>query len=94
VSGRPRPAQYTVRFTPAAERELRRLRADDAVRLRRPILGLALEPRPPGSQRISGSDYLRIRDGDLRVIYLIDDSERGVIIVRIARRSESTYRRL
>jgi mRNA interferase RelE/StbE len=94
VSGRPRPARYTVRFTPAAERELGKLRADDAVRLRRPILGLALESRPPGSQRISGSRYLRIRDGELRVIYLVDESEQVVLIVRIARRSESTYRRL
>jgi mRNA-degrading endonuclease RelE of RelBE toxin-antitoxin system len=72
---------------------LRKLRADDAARLRRPILGLSLEPRPLGSQCLAGSRFLRIREGDLRVVYLVDDAARSVLITRIARRSESTYRR-
>lgn len=88
------PAPYVVRFTPAAERELHRLRADDAARLRRPILSLGLEPHPPGSVRIAGSPYLRLRVGGLRVVYLIGEAEHLVIVVRVARRSESTYRRL
>jgi mRNA interferase RelE/StbE len=90
----PGPARYAVRFTPAAERELHRLRADDAARLRRPIVSLALDPRPTGSARIEGSPYLRLRVGDLRVVYLVVDAEHVVIVVRVARRSESTYRRL
>lgn len=90
----PGPARYTVRFTPAAERELHRLRADDAARLRRPILSLAIDPRPPGSARIAGSPYLRLRTGDLRVVYQVQEGEWVVIVVRVARRSESTYRRL
>jgi mRNA interferase RelE/StbE len=94
VTEDPAPARYAVRFTRAAERELHRLRADDAVRLRRPILGLALDPRPPGSARIAGSPYLRLRAGDLRVVYQVREAEKVVIVVRVARRSESTYRRL
>lgn len=90
----PAPARYAVRFTPAAEQELHRLPADDAARLRRPILGLALDPHPPGSARIAGSPYLRLRTGDLRVVYWVQEGERVVIIVRVARRSESTYRQL
>jgi mRNA interferase RelE/StbE len=88
----PGPARYAVRFTPAAERELHRLRADDAARLRRPIVSLALDPRPTGSVHIEGSPYLRLRVGDLRVVYLVVDAEHVVIVVRVARRSESTYR--
>ena len=87
-------ARFAVRFTPAAERELGKLRADDAARLRRPILSLALDPRPPASAAIAGSRYLRLRAGDLRIVFLVRDDERVVIIVRVARRSESTYRRL
>jgi mRNA interferase RelE/StbE len=94
VTDDPWPARYIVRFTPAAERELHRLRADDASRLRRPILSLALEPHPTGSARIAGSPYLRLRVGDLRVVYLVQEVERVVIVVRVARRSEATYRRL
>jgi mRNA interferase RelE/StbE len=90
----PGPARYAVRFTPAAERDIHRLRADDAARLRRPVLSLALDPRPTDSARIAGSPYLRVRVGDLRVVYLVVDAEQVVIVVRVARRSESTYRRL
>jgi mRNA interferase RelE/StbE len=94
VNERPGAALYAVRFTPAAERELHRLRPDDAARLRRPILGLAVNPRPSGVSAISGTPYLRLRLGDLRVIYQARDDERLVLIVRLARRSERTYRRL
>jgi mRNA interferase RelE/StbE len=94
VTDDPAPARFSVRFTPAAERELQRLPADGAARLRRPILGLALDPHPPGSARIAGSSHRRLRIGDLRVVSGVQDVERVVIIVRVARRSESTYRQL
>lgn len=88
------PPPYEVRFTPAAARELRRLRADDAARLRRPTLGLAFDPRPAAARPIVGSPYLRLRVGDLRIVYLVSPDDRVVVIERVARRSESTYRRL
>jgi mRNA interferase RelE/StbE len=94
VTERREPSPFEVRFSPAAERDLRRLRPDDAARLRRPILSLAFDPRPQGSARIAGSPFHRLRSGDLRVVYLVRDRERVVIVVRIAKRSESTYRRL
>lgn len=57
-------------------------------------MSLALDPRPPASARIAGSPYLRLRSGDLRVVYQVQEVERVVVVVRVARRSESTYRRL
>jgi mRNA-degrading endonuclease RelE of RelBE toxin-antitoxin system len=44
--------------------------------------------------RLAGPDFWRLRVGDLRVIYLIDDASNLVIVLRVARRSESTYRRV
>jgi mRNA interferase RelE/StbE len=85
---------YKVEFTRAAERELNRLRADEAARTRKPIFSLAFDPRPPGARPVSGSPYLRLRIGEVRVVYLVLDAQRIVVIQRIARRSESTYRRL
>jgi mRNA interferase RelE/StbE len=85
---------YRVEFTRSAEREIARLRADDAARLRRPIFSLGFDPRPDGARAVSGLPYLRLRVGDLRVVYRVLDAQRLVVIVRIARRSESTYRRL
>jgi mRNA interferase RelE/StbE len=85
-------APYRVDIAPAAGRELRRLPPGEAARLRGPILALAIEPRPPRATRLVGTDLWRLRVGDLRLIYAIDDRERLVIILRAARRNERTYR--
>jgi mRNA interferase RelE/StbE len=86
--------RYRVELAPAAQRQLRRLPPGDAARLRGPILALAIEPRTPGTVKLAGSEFWRLRAGDLRVIYLVDDGESLVIVLRVARRSESTYRRV
>jgi mRNA interferase RelE/StbE len=83
---------YQVDVAPAAARQLRRLPPGDAARLRGPILALGLEPRPPGATRLVGSDWWRLRVGELRLLYTVDDGERLVVILRAARRNESTYR--
>lgn len=83
-----------VELAPAAQRQLRRLPPGDAARLRGPILLLALEPRPPGAMKLAGTNFWRLRIGDLRVIYLVDDAASLVVVLKVARRSESTYRRV
>jgi mRNA interferase RelE/StbE len=85
-------APYRVDIAPAAARQLRRLPPGDAARLRGPILALALEPRPPGARGLVGSEWWRLRVGDMRLVYTIDDALRVVVILRAARRNESTYR--
>ena len=88
----PGPA-YRVDLSPAAARQLRRLPPGDAARLRAPILALGLEPRPPGAIKLAGTDWWRLRVGELRLVYAIDDAGRLVIVLKVARRNESTYRR-
>ncbi len=83
---------YRVDLAPAAARQLRRLPPGDAARLRGPILALGLEPGPPGATRLVDGEWWRLRGGDLRLVYAIDDAERIVVILRAARRNESTYR--
>jgi mRNA interferase RelE/StbE len=78
---------------PAAQRQLRRLPPGDAARLRGPILSLGVEPHPPGAVKLAGTELWRLRVGDLRVVYLIDP-DGTVVVLKAARRSESTYRRL
>ena len=85
-------APYRVDVSPAAARQLRRLPPRDAARLRGPILALGLDPRPPGATRLVGSEWWRLRIGDLRLVYAVDDALRVVVILRAARRNESTYR--
>ena len=86
--------RYRVELAPAAQRQLHRLPPGDAARLRGPILALALERRPAGVAKVTGTDFWRLRVGDLRVVYLVDDTDRLVVVLKVARRSESTYRRV
>ena len=84
---------FRVDAVPCRNAQLGKLPPGDAARLRAPILALGLEPRPSGSTRLVDSDWWRLRIGDLRVVYAIDDDRRLVIVLRVARRNESTYRR-
>lgn len=83
-----------VELAPAAQRQLRRLPPGDAARLRSPILALAIKPRPPGAVKLAGTDFWRLRVGDLRIVYLVEDPAGLIIVLKVARRSESTYRRV
>jgi mRNA interferase RelE/StbE len=85
---------YRVEIAPAAQRQLRRLPPGDAARLRGPILALAIDQHPPGVAKLAGTDLWRLRVGDLRIVYLVDDTQRLVVVLKVARRSESTYRRV
>jgi mRNA interferase RelE/StbE len=80
-------------IAPAAQRQVRRLPPGDAARVRAPILALSIDAHPPGGARLTGTAFWRLRIGDVRVIHAIDDDE-TVIVLRVARRSERTYRRI
>jgi mRNA interferase RelE/StbE len=86
-------SRYRVDLAPAAHRQLRRLPPGDAAKLRGPILALAIELRPTGVAMIAGTEFWRLRVGELRVIYQVNDRRRVVVVLKVARRSESTYRR-
>jgi mRNA interferase RelE/StbE len=87
-------AEWRVDLAPAAQRQLRKLPPDATARLRGPILALARDPRPPGAVSLAGSPFWRLRVGDLRIVYGIGETEHTIVILRVARRSESTYRRI
>jgi len=64
-------------------------------RVLRVIANLAENPRPLRARKLrDANDLHRIRIGRYRLIYWIDDEERLVVITKIAKRDESTYRRL
>ena len=88
---------YRLEVSPAVDRDLerlkRRIRRQDFERLRVAIRGLADEPRPHGVRKIEGSERAyRIRAGSYRVVYEVYDGESLVLILRVVRRSETTYR--
>jgi mRNA interferase RelE/StbE len=83
---------YEVRLVPAAAREFRRLQGSVRDRVRLAIDGLSANPRPVGCAKLAGRDDYRIRVGDHRVVYAVDDAERLIMVARIAHRRE-VYRR-
>lgn len=77
-----------------AERALRRLPRNLLERIRRAIAQLASNPRPPGCTRLAGTEHLyRIRVGDWRIVYAIEDEQLIVLIVDVGPRG-SVYRNL
>jgi mRNA interferase RelE/StbE len=72
-----------------AERDLKRLPAGAFARVVARIRALAANPRPEGSRKISGSERdWRIRIGDYRVVYEVDDEASVVRVMRVRHRSE------
>ena len=83
-------AEYALIIGRRASRDLESLPAGLVVRIDGKILALRIDPRPPGVKKLKGElDLWRIRIGDYRVIYSIDDRARVVDIVRVRHRSKA-----
>ena len=85
-------ASYSLVIKTSAERELRALPKEDLRRVLDRIRALAATPRPHGTEKLSGQERYRIRQGDYRIVYAIDDEARLVEIVKIGHRRE-VYRK-
>jgi mRNA interferase RelE/StbE len=82
-------AQYRIEVSATAERQLKKIRREDKVRILRAVSALASEPRPDGCKKMSGyDDIYRIRIGNYRVIYEIDGKRIIIVILKIGHRRE------
>jgi mRNA interferase RelE/StbE len=81
--------RYRLDYEPKARKQLRAIRDRRLlVALEREIAALADDPRPPGCLKLVGhKDYWRVRVGDWRIVYRIEDGRLVVIVVRVAPRS-------
>lgn len=86
-------ALYRIEFVRSAEKSFLDLPVHDQKLIRKKVDALAHDPRPMGSIRLSGEDGLyRIRSGDYRVIYMVQDKILLVLVVKIGPRRD-VYRR-
>jgi len=83
---------YQVRLRRAVQKQLDRLVEKDYEIVAEAIFALEQEPRPPRVKKLAESGLWRLRIGPYRVVYAIDDKEGLVVVVRVARRAEDTYR--
>ena len=84
---------YKIELRRQAQRSLDRLPRKDFHRVIEDIKQLAETPRPKGVEKIKNTGLWRIRQGDYRIVYSIDDSEQLITILRIGHRRE-IYRAL
>jgi mRNA interferase RelE/StbE len=80
---------YTVEFRPTAAKEFKKLPLEAKQRIEVQIEALRLDPRPPGAKTLQGGNgELRIRVGDYRVIYRIQDDKLIVLVLKVGHRSK------
>jgi mRNA interferase RelE/StbE len=80
---------YAVQLKPSADRRLRRLPLDVQRRIVGEMAALGFEPRPPGVVKLAGAEGLwRIRVGDYRIVYEIEDARAVVTVLRVAHRKD------
>lgn len=81
-------ASYKLLIKPSAVNELEAVPTKDRRKVAAKIQALAADPRPHGSEKLSGQERYRLRQGDYRVVYAIDDDERTVVVVKIGNRRD------
>ncbi len=79
---------YKLLIKPSALKELEDIPKEDRQRIVRRIEALSAAPKPPGSEKLSGEDKYRVRQGDYRVIYFVSDERREVIVFKVGHRSD------
>lgn len=80
---------YSVTFAKAAKRQFDKLPRPAQQRLGETIEQLTSDPRPPGVVKLSGEDRLyRVRSGDYRAVYQIQDKRLLILIVKVGHRRE------
>ena len=85
-------SRYEIELRPAAERGLRKLDPQVARRVQAAIALLAEDPRPPASRPLHGRPAWRVRVGDYRIIYTIEDDVLLVVVVTLGHRRD-VYKR-
>lgn len=79
---------YEIRILPTAAREIRKLPPEAKRRVQAVVELLSEEPRPPAAKKLTARPEWRVRTGDYRILYRIEDSILTVIVVRAGHRRD------
>lgn len=79
---------YSIFFRESVRKDIAAIPAKDLQRIMERIGLLADNPRPPGSEKLSGQERYRIRQGVYRIVYSIQDHELTVWVVKIGHRRQ------
>jgi len=81
-------ASYSLRIRRSAAKEIEALPPKDRRRVVARIESLADNARPPGSEKLSGEEKYRLRQGDYRILYEIIDADLVVTVVKVGNRRD------
>lgn len=81
--------KYKILIKPSAVKELESIpQKKTRQQIARRIQDLSNNPRPPGAKKLSGHDRYRIRQGDYRIVYALEDDHLVIYIVKIGHRKD------
>ena len=81
-------AQYKVFFKKSVEKDLKIIPKRDLSRILQKIASLQVDPRPIGSEKLTGQERYRLRQGTYRIVYSIQDYELTVWVVKVGHRRD------
>jgi mRNA interferase RelE/StbE len=78
---------YRIVIKKSAAKEIERVNKQDKIRIVGRIRKLAFDPRPAGSKKLSGQEKYRVRQGNYRILYRIEDNELIITVVQVGHRN-------
>jgi mRNA interferase RelE/StbE len=84
---------FRVELRRNSQKSLDKIQIQERSRIISVLVELEQDPRPTGVEKIQGSELWRVREGDYRIVYFIDDNKKIITVVRIGHRRD-VYRGL
>ncbi len=81
-------AKYKVKVKKSAEKELRKIPKKELIKIIDQIRSLADNPHPPGSKKLTNQEKYRIRIGNYRVLYNVEDEILTIFVIKVGHRKE------
>ncbi len=87
-----KPQSYQIIIEKKAEKEAENVPPPQRHRIDKAIRSLSVNPRPVAGKKLAQKEGYRIRVGNYRILYTIDDKARIIVIYRIKIKSKDTYK--
>jgi mRNA interferase RelE/StbE len=81
-------AEYRIYFRESVEKDFAAIPKSDLKKILHGIKGLSENPRPSGSEKLTGQERYRVRQGHYRIVYSIQDKELTVWVVKVGHRKD------
>jgi mRNA interferase RelE/StbE len=79
---------YDITFKKSVAKDLKKLPKKDVAKILEVIRSLSRNPRPPQVKKLSGQERYRMRKGNYRILYTIEDAKLVITVVKVGHRRE------